>query len=67
LVSNQASDEQGLLGKCARQYPSMGGNVKRAVQKAASRVMRTGTPQRLAMMGGNALGAKVLTFDRPSR
>jgi hypothetical protein len=28
---------------------------------AASRVMGTGTPQRLAMRRGNALGAKVLT------
>ena len=67
LVSNQASDEQGLLGKCARQYPSMGANVKRGAQMAASRVMRTGTPQGLARKRGNALGAKVLTFSRPSR
>jgi hypothetical protein len=62
LSSNQASDEQGLLGKRARQYPSMGFNVTREVQKAASRVMRTGTPQGLAMKGSNAPGAKVLTF-----
>ena len=26
-----------------------------------------GTPQRLAMRRGNALGAKVLTFGQPSR
>ena len=62
LGSNQASDEQGLLGKRAKQYPSMSINVKREAQKAASRVMRTGTPQRLAKKRGNALGVKVLTF-----
>jgi hypothetical protein len=49
------------LGKRAMQYPSMGGNVRRVVQMAASRVMRTGMPQRLATKRGNALGAKVLT------
>ncbi len=37
------------------QYPSMGINVKREVQMAASRVMGTGMPQRLAMKRGNAL------------
>jgi hypothetical protein len=52
--STQASDEQGLLGKSARQYPSMSTNVKRGAQMAASRVMGTGTPQRLAMRQGNA-------------
>ncbi len=60
-ASNQASDEQGLLGNRAMQYPSMGLNVKREVQKAASRVMGAGRPQRLAMKRGNALGAKVPT------
>jgi hypothetical protein len=64
LVGNQASDDQGLSGKSAMQYLSMGTNVKRGAQTAASRVMRTGTPQRLAMKRGNALGAKVLTFGR---
>ena len=53
-MSNQASDEQGLLGKSATQYPSMSTNVKRGAQMAASRVMGTGTPQWLAMKGGNA-------------
>lgn len=66
-ASNQASDEQGLLGKRATQYPSMYTNVTRGVQMAASRVMRTGKPQRLAMKRGNALGVKVLTCGQPSR
>ena len=34
---------------------------------AASRVMGTGTPQRLAMRWGNAHGAKVPTVGRPSK
>jgi len=58
---NQASDEQGLLGKGARQYPSMVINVEREDQKAASRVMGTGMPQWLAMNRGNALRVKVPT------
>ena len=36
-------------------------NVTRGVPMVASRVMGTGTPQRLAMRRGNALGAKVPT------
>ena len=48
MACNQASDEERLLGKSAMQYPSMDGNVKRGVQKAVSRVMRAGKPQRLA-------------------
>ena len=58
-ASNQASDEQGLLGNSARQYPSMATNVTRGVQMAASRVTGIGKPQRLAKRRGNALGAKV--------
>jgi len=34
---------------------------------AASRVIRTGTPQWLTMKRGNALGVKVLTISHPSR
>ncbi len=64
-ASNRASDEQGLLGQGAKQYPSMSANVKRGVQTAASQVMRTGTPQWLAMKRGNARRAKVLTDGRP--
>ena len=64
-ASNQASDEQGLLGKCAMQYPSMCINIKRDAQMAASRVMGIGRPQRLAMRRGNARGAKVPTVGRP--
>ncbi len=37
-----------------QKYPSMTNNVKRGGQMAASRVMGTGTPQRLAMKWGNA-------------
>ena len=65
--ATRRATSKGSWGKSARQYPSMGGNVKRADQKAASRVMRTCTPQRLALRRGNALGAKVLTFGQPSR
>ena len=32
-ASNQASDEQGLSGQCAKQPPSMGGNVKKSRSK----------------------------------
>lgn len=49
------------------EYPSMGANVKRGVQMAASRVMGTGRPQWLAMKRGNARRAKVPTGGRPSR
>ena len=67
-ASNQASDEQGLLGKSARQVPEYGHQCKkRCVQMAASRVMGTGEPQWLAKMRGNARGAKVPTDGRPSR
>jgi hypothetical protein len=59
IASNQASDEQGLLGQSAKQYPSMAANVKRGVQRAASRVMGTGEPQWLAEKWGNARRAKV--------
>jgi len=67
IASNQASDEQGLLGRSARQYPSMAANVKRGVQTAASRVMGIGEPQRLALKRGNARRAKVPTDGRPSK
>jgi hypothetical protein len=36
-VSNQASDEQGLLGQCAMQTPSMGGNRTGVVSKGPRR------------------------------
>ena len=65
FANNQASDEQGLLGKGAKQNPSMAANVKRGDQRAASRVMGTGTPQRIALKRGNARRAKVLTDGRP--
>ena len=45
---------KGSWGKAQCKYPSMTTNVKRGVQRAASRVMGTGTPQRLAMRWGNA-------------
>ena len=67
FAGNQASDEQRLLGKSARQYPSMVTNVKRGGQMAASQVMETGTPQWLAMKRSNARRAKVYTGNRPSR
>jgi len=54
FAGNQASDEQGLLEKGAKQYPSMATNVKRGVQMAASQVIGTGTPQWLAEKRGNA-------------
>ena len=67
-VSNQASDDQGLLGKCATQVPEYGHQCeKRWVQMAASRVMETGTPQWLAMKWGNAHRVKVSTGSRPLR
>jgi hypothetical protein len=51
-----------LLLRCARSHsPSKGDNVKRETPKAASRVMGTGTPQRLAKKRGNTRGAKVPT------
>ncbi len=50
-----------------REYPSMATDVKRGVQMAASRVMGTGEPQRLAMKRGNARRAKVPTGGRPLR
>jgi len=54
-ASNQASDEQGLLGKRAKQVPEYGRQCeKRQTQKATSRAMGTGEPQRLAMKRGNA-------------
>jgi len=65
---NQASDEQGLLGKCAMQVPEYGHQCKkRWDQMAASQVMGTGKPQRLAMKRGNARRVKVPTDGRPSR
>ena len=67
FASNRASDEQELLGQSAMQHPSMTANVKRGVQMAASRVMRTGIPQRLALKRCNARRAKVLTDSRPLR
>ena len=56
---------QGSWGNAQGKYPSMGTNVKRGVQMAASRVMETGTPQWLAMKWGNAHRAKVSTGRRP--
>ena len=45
-VSNQASDDQGLLGNHPQwQYPSTWTNVKRGSGMAASRVMGTGELQ----------------------
>ena len=65
-ASNQASDEQGLLGKRARQVPEYGRQCeKRQTQKAASRAMGTGEPQRIALKRGNARRAKVPTEGRP--
>ena len=65
--ATRRATSKGSWGNVQGKYPSMGGNVKRAVQMAASRVMRTGMPQGLAMRRGNAFGAKVLTFGQPSR
>jgi hypothetical protein len=53
------------LGQSAMQNPSMTTNVKRGVQKAATRVMGTGTPQRITEKRGNARGVKVPTEGRP--
>jgi hypothetical protein len=65
FASNQASDEQGLLGKRARQVPEYVHQCKkRGIQMAASRVMGTGTPQWLAEKRGNARRAKVPTDGR---
>lgn len=58
---------QGSWGKAQGKYPSMTANVKRGAQMAASRVMGTGRPQRLAMKWGNAHRAKVPTVGRPTR
>ena len=58
---------KGSWGNAQGKYPSMGANVKRGVQMAASRVMGTGTLQWLALRWGNAHGAKVPTVGRPSR
>ena len=66
-VGNQACDDQGLLGKRAMQYPSMGANVKRGTQMAASLVMGTGTPQWLAVKWSNVHGAKVPTDCHPTK
>ncbi len=66
-VSNQASDEQGLLGQRAMQNPSMSTNVKRGAQTVASRVMGVGEPQWLAMKRSNSRRAKALTVGRPER
>ena len=45
-ASNQASDDQGLLGNHPQwQYPSTSPNVKRGYGMAASRVMGTGELQ----------------------
>jgi len=45
-VSNQASDDQGLLGNHPQwKYPSTSPNVKRGSGMAASRVMGTGVLQ----------------------
>jgi hypothetical protein len=63
-VTRQATSNDSW-GKAQCKYSSMVSNVKRGVQMVASRVMRTGTPQWLAMKRGNARRVKVLTFDRP--
>lgn len=52
---------KGSWGNVQGKYPSMSTNVKREAQMAASRVMGTGKPQRLAMRWDNAHGAKVPT------
>ncbi len=65
-VTRRATSK-GSWGNEQFKYPSMTTNVKRGGQTAASRVMGTGTPQWLAMMWGNAHGAKVPTVGRPSK
>jgi hypothetical protein len=65
-VTRRATSK-GSWGNVQRKYPSMDTNVKRGVQKAASRVIGTGEPQRLAKKWGNAHGVKVPTVGRPLR
>lgn len=52
--ATRRATSKGSWGKAQCKYPSMSNDVKRGVQMAASRVMGTGTPQRLAMRWGNA-------------
>jgi len=61
-ASNQASDEQGFLGKGATQVPEYGRQCeKRQTQMAASRAMGTGVPQWSSEEAANPRRAKVLT------
>mgnify|MGYP001573081124 CR=1 FL=1 len=64
--ATRRATNKGSWGNTQCKYPSMSTNIKRGAQIAASRVMGTGTPQRLAMKWGNAHGAKVPTGGRPS-
>ena len=57
---------KGSWGKAQRSTRVRTTNVTRGVRMAASRVMGTGTPQRLAIKRGNALRVKVSTISRPS-
>ena len=59
-MSNQASDEQGLLGQCAKQYPSMCINIKRDAQNG--RV--AGDGERYAAMVSDDVG--VMSAERRS-
>ncbi len=59
--ATRRATSKGSWGKAQCKYPSMSNDVKRGAQMAASRVMGTGRPQRLAMKRGSALRAKVPT------
>jgi hypothetical protein len=52
--ATRRATSKGSWGNAQSKYPSMSANVTRGVQMAASRVMGTGTPQRLALRWGNA-------------
>jgi hypothetical protein len=52
--ATRRATSKGSWGNAQSKYPSMSANVTRGVQRAASRVMGTGTPQRLALRWGNA-------------
>ena len=59
--STRRATIKGSWGSTQREYPSMCSNVKRGAQMAASRVMGTGTLQKLAKTRGNARRVKVPT------
>ena len=64
-ASNQASDDQGLLGNPPQwKYSSTWPNVKRGPGMAASRVMGTGVPQWSSDEAANPRRAKVPTVSR---